>query len=169
MADAEHLPFRDHSFDLVYSWGVIHHSPDTRAAIREIRRVLRSNGRARVMIYQHRSLVGFMLWLRYGLLTGRPSRSLREIYDAQLESPGTKAYSPAEARAMFSDFSDVEVRSALSPGDLLLGAAGQRHGGILLDTARRLLPRWAIRRLFSGFGLHLMIEARRPPTNGAGS
>ena len=103
------------------------------------------------MIYQHRSLVGFMLWLRYGLLAGRPSRSLREIYAGQLESPGTKAYTPARgARDVLGFRGDVVVRSELSPGDLLLGAAGQRHGGILLDTARRLLPRWAIRRLLSG-------------------
>jgi len=35
--DAEKLPFADSSFDLVYSWGVIHHSPDTPAAVRDRR------------------------------------------------------------------------------------------------------------------------------------
>ena len=162
VTDAERLPFRDASFDLVYSWGVIHHSPDTGAAVREIQRVLRPAGRARVMIYQHRSLVGVMLWLRYAFLAGRPWRSLREIYARHLESPGTKAYTPAEARAMFSGFEAVQLRSELSPGDLLLGAAGQRHRGILLDAARRLYPRAAVRRFFAGWGLHLLIEASRP-------
>jgi SAM-dependent methyltransferase len=162
VSDAEHLPFRDASFDLVYSWGVIHHSPDTPAAVREIARVLQPGGRARVMIYHRRSLVGFMLWLRYGLLAGRPGRSLDEIYAQHLESPGTKAYSPARAREMFAGFSEVEVTSELGPGDLLLGAVGQRHRGPLLDAARRLYPRWAVRRLLSGCGLYLLIEARRP-------
>jgi SAM-dependent methyltransferase len=162
VADAERLPFRDESFDLVYSWGVIHHSPDTLAAVREIRRVLRPGGRVRVMIYQHRSLVGAMLWLRYALAVGRPWLSLREIYASHLESPGTKAFTPEEAAAMFSGFCEVQVRSELSPGDLLLGAAGQRHRGILLDTARRLYPRRAVRHLLAGFGLHLLIEAKRP-------
>ena len=167
VTNSERLPFEDASFDLVYSWGVIHHSPDTPAAVREIRRVLRPGGRARVMIYQQRSLVGAMLWLRYALLAGRPWRSLREIYAQHLESPGTKAYTPGEARGMFSDFADVAVRSELCPGDLLLGAAGQRHRGFLLDTARRFYPRWAVRRLFAGFGLHLLIEATRPPAGDA--
>src|SRR3990172_1171330 len=28
-ADAESLPFDDNTFDLVYSWGALHHTPDT--------------------------------------------------------------------------------------------------------------------------------------------
>jgi ubiquinone/menaquinone biosynthesis C-methylase UbiE len=65
VADAEKLPFRDASFDLVYSWGVLHHSPDTPRAVREVLRVLRPGGLARVMIYHAHSMVGYMLWLRY--------------------------------------------------------------------------------------------------------
>jgi SAM-dependent methyltransferase len=161
VTDARRLPFRDACFDLVYSWGVIHHSPDTPAAVREIRRVLRPGGRARVMIYRRRSLVGVMLWLRHGLLAGRPFTPLDELYAGRLESPGTKAYSPLEARALFAGFTAVATRSELSPGDLLLGAAGQRHQGPLLDAARRFFPRRLVRRALPGLGLHLLIEATR--------
>src|SRR5690606_4310576 len=80
VGDAEMLPFDDNSFDLVYSWGVIHHSPDTAAAAREILRVLKPGGRFRVMIYHKWSLVGAMLWLRYGLARGRPLTTLAEVY-----------------------------------------------------------------------------------------
>ena len=31
VSDAEHLPFADNTFDIVYSYGVMHHSPDTAA------------------------------------------------------------------------------------------------------------------------------------------
>jgi SAM-dependent methyltransferase len=161
VADAERLPCGDASFDLVYSWGVIHHSPDTPAAVRQIHRVLRPGGRARVMIYHRFSLVGCMLWLRHALLMGRPARSLDDVYARHLESPGTKAYSAAKARELFADFSEVRVRPQLGPGDLLLGAVGQRHHGPLLRVAKRLYPRWAVRRLLQGFGLYLLIEARR--------
>jgi len=114
------------------------------------------------MIYQQRSLVGVMLWLRYALLVGRPWCPLRELYARHLESPGTKAYTPGEARAMFSSFDAVHLRSELSPGDLLLGAVGQRHRGRLLHAARRLYPRAVVRRLFASWGLHLLIEAKGP-------
>lgn len=55
VADAERLDFPDNSFDLVYSHGVLHHTPDTQAAVREIYRVLRPSGRAMVMLYHRDS------------------------------------------------------------------------------------------------------------------
>jgi len=53
--DAEKMEFPDASFDFIWSWGVIHHSSDTSAIIRQMHRVLRPGGRAIVMVY-HRSL-----------------------------------------------------------------------------------------------------------------
>lgn len=44
VGDAENLDFADESFDRVYSWGVLHHSPDTLKAIAEVWRVLKRGG-----------------------------------------------------------------------------------------------------------------------------
>jgi SAM-dependent methyltransferase len=44
-ADAESLPFADHSFDLVLGHAVLHHLPDLEAAFAEFHRVLRPGGR----------------------------------------------------------------------------------------------------------------------------
>src|SRR5256885_654827 len=56
LQDAEVLPFDDNTFDLVYSNGVIHHTPNTRDVVREICRVLKPGGRAVVMVYAENSL-----------------------------------------------------------------------------------------------------------------
>ena len=161
VANAERLPFPDQSFDLVYSWGVLHHTPDTSRAVREVARVLRPGGRARVMLYHKQSIVGFMLWLRYGLLAGKPRRNLDDIFANHLESPGTKAFTVDEARALFRGFNSVTVRTVLTHGDLLESDAGQRHRGWLLSTARAIWPRRLIRTFLPGRGLFMLIEATK--------
>jgi len=58
--DAENLPFVDGSFDIVYSHGVLHHTPDTPRTIREIHRVLSPGGRAIIMLYYRDSFNYFI-------------------------------------------------------------------------------------------------------------
>lgn len=157
--DAENLAFADESFDIVYSWGVLHHSPDTEKAVNEVYRVLKPRGRAKIMVYHYYSFTGYMLWARYALMKGRPWESLAEIYSQYLESPGTKAYTINQARSLCSRFSNVKTDVKLSCGDLLEGAAGQRHGGRLLRLARKLWPRRIVRRFFADHGLFLLIDA----------
>lgn len=161
-ADAENLPFPDASFDIVYSWGVLHHTPDTQKAFAEAARVLRPGGTARIMIYHTWSLTGFMLWLRYGLAR-RKFPSMAEIYSEYLESPGTKAYTVRQAHELVrrAGFADADIRVQLGPGDLLQGGVGQRHQGRLLQIAKALWPRRLLQVLTPSLGLYLLIEARR--------
>jgi ubiquinone/menaquinone biosynthesis C-methylase UbiE len=161
VADAENLEFADRTFDIVYSWGVLHHSPDPRRAIAEAHRVLKDGGTARIMLYHKYSMVGFMLWMRYALLMLRPWRSLDYIYATYLESPGTHAYSRAQVRDLFKQFRTVSITTKLSHGDLLSSAAGQRHRGVMLSVARRLWPRKIIERLFPNAGLFMLITATK--------
>jgi SAM-dependent methyltransferase len=159
VGDAEHLEFPDATFDLVYSWGVIHHTPNTAAAVKEILRVLKPGGEARVMVYHRHSMLAYMLWLRYALMCLRPWRGLSCVVAEHLESPGTKAYTVLEARALFADFAPVEVKVQVTHGDLLSSQAGQRHRGLCLAVARTLWPRWFIRRFCRRRGLFMLIRA----------
>jgi ubiquinone/menaquinone biosynthesis C-methylase UbiE len=158
VGDAENLPFNDGEFDMVYSWGVIHHSPNTPRAVDEIHRVLKKGGQARIMIYNKRSMIGYMLWVRYALMKFRPFMSLKKIYATYLESPGTKAYTVKEAKEMFKKFSDIKIDTLLTHGDLLTSKAGQRHEGILLDIVRKIYPRFIIRKLLPKNGLFMLIS-----------
>jgi SAM-dependent methyltransferase len=117
VADAERLPFADETFDLVYSWGVLHHTPETRQVADEVRRVLRPGGEARIMLYSRRSWVAFGAWARYALARGRPWRSIASILAAHVESPGTKAYTTAEIRSLFREFDAVSLRRFVTPYD----------------------------------------------------
>jgi SAM-dependent methyltransferase len=162
LSSAESLPFRDACFDIVYSWGVLHVTPDTRTAFAEAYRVLRPGGELRAMIYHRPSFVGLMLRARYGWLRLKPWMSHSDLYGNFLESPGTKAFTPAEARSFLPECDSVEIRTVISFGDLLQGAVGQRHQGQVLAAAKRLWPRTLVRRL-PRFGLYMLINAKKSP------
>jgi SAM-dependent methyltransferase len=71
-ASATDLPFADASFDVVYSFKVLPHVPDLRAALAEIRRVLRPEGRAFVEVYNPWSLKRVANGVTGALGRGRP-------------------------------------------------------------------------------------------------
>jgi SAM-dependent methyltransferase len=128
VADAEKLPFEAATFDIVYSWGVLHHSPDTEQAFREVSRVLRPGGVFRGMVYHVPSWSGWMVWAMQSLLRGNPFRSVKRSLFDHLESPGTKAYSVREARIMLErDFAGVNLATRPNPGDLLLIRPSEKY------------------------------------------
>lgn len=116
-ADAERLPFEDGSFDRVYSWGVLHHTPDTRRAVAEAIRVLRPGCEACVMLYARHSWVGYGLWVRHALLPGRPRRSLASVLAAHMESEGTKGFTKRELRELFSVLDDLRIEKVRTSYD----------------------------------------------------
>jgi 2-polyprenyl-3-methyl-5-hydroxy-6-metoxy-1,4-benzoquinol methylase len=78
--DAEALSFKDDTFDLVWSWGVIHHSSKTARIVREISRVLKPHGQTRIMVYNRDALLARLVLLRYYVLgQGYRTKSTDEV------------------------------------------------------------------------------------------
>lgn len=112
VADAENLPFDNDSFDVVYSFGVLHHTPDTQKAIDEVHRVLKPGGRIIIMLYNRTSL---HVWLGAPLyaaarLSGERRADGQKLVDSWIRiydgdgNPLGKAYSRSEMDKMFSKF-----------------------------------------------------------------
>jgi ubiquinone/menaquinone biosynthesis C-methylase UbiE len=116
--DAERMPFNDESFDLVYAFGVLHHTPNTEAVVAEIYRVLRPGGLALIGLYHRDS---WFFWCQTLLANGLINRGLwqkgwrrllSEIeYRSELNSalPLVKVYSRTQVRQLFSEFSNIDV------------------------------------------------------------
>ena len=156
IGDGENLSFPDESFDVVYSFGVLHHTPDTDRAIREVHRVLRPRGKAIVMLYHRGSLAYWGgLIFKQGILRGKLLRnSVAEIMSRQVEygaeesRPLVKAYSRDEARKLFHDFSGCEISiNQLTRPEL-------RPFG-------RIVPEPTFNWLAEHFGWNLLIKATR--------
>ena len=148
-ADAENLAFKSDEFELTYCWGVLHHTPNPERAIQEIYRVTKSGGEICIMLYHRHSLVALQLYLLFGLLAFRPFQSLKNIIANHHESPGTKAYTVAEARQMFSAFKELEIRVRLTPYDL-------RY------RRDKYLPRWVGKLIPQRLGWFMVIRGRKP-------
>jgi len=116
-ADGRTLPFATGSFDFVYSWGVLHHSPDLERSLLELLRVLRPGGEFAVMLY-HRESIRYRYLIRYleGFVHGE-SRFLDELQLASRYTDGkdkegnphTWPVTEAEMRHVFRSASKVDV------------------------------------------------------------
>jgi SAM-dependent methyltransferase len=141
-ADAEQLPFPDASFEVVYSWGVLHHTPDADHALQEAVRVLRPGGRLCLMLYARHSWVTAGLWARHALLRGRPWHGPRRVLAEHLESSGTRGYTKAELRRLLPDLEDLSVTRVGTHTDRrvagpLAGSTARWLGFYLIITGRQ--------------------------------
>lgn len=113
---AEDLPFDSNEFDLVYSFGVLHHTPDTNAAIDEVYRVLKTDGQAIIMLYARGWKHYIKRCLIHGLLLGKLFKyklSWQAVYDEVSEvngsSPKSGVYTKRQVKKMFSKFGEVKI------------------------------------------------------------
>jgi len=105
------LPYPDETFDLVYSYGVLHHISFVEDTLFEIRRVLKPGGTVMAMLYNKDSLLYAysIQWLhRFDDLSEKVRTAM---YSERNEGcPYTKAYTKIEARELFEHwFTNVSI------------------------------------------------------------
>lgn len=109
--DAEALEFKNESFDFVWSWGVIHHSSNTRKILEEINRVLKPGGEAIIMVY-YRTLWGyyFLPAVYQGIIKGKFFKGYSLHYLNQNLTDGAIAryYSFNDWKKLVEDLFEVE-------------------------------------------------------------
>lgn len=149
--DAENIPFKNNSFDIVYSFGVLHHTPKTQEAINELHRVLKPGGRCLIMLY-HKGYQYYYIHLVHGILGFKrlfysEEQILSKKYD---KTPLSKMYSKKDAALLFSRFKEIDFE--------VLTYGGNKKS--LRFTWIYLLFKW-FPVLLKNFGSFLIIRASK--------
>ena len=156
-ADAERLPFDSNSFDLVWSWGVIHHTPRTESAITEIHRVLKPGGEARLMVYHRNSIfywINVML-IRGVLMGGLLKRSPAKLVDHYSDGRIARYFSARQLLELMAEFSSTHARVFSQPTEVYPLPRW------LKDHAIRLLPDAITSALAGHWGRFLYVQASK--------
>ena len=145
VADGEHLPFPDNTFDLVYAHGVVQYTPDPRQLVTECHRVLKPGGRAVLQVYNRVS------WLN----------ALSKLMNVGLEHDGAPVllkFSIGEFRRLLAGFREITIVPERFPVKSRLhgGWKGAVYNGLFVGTFNAL-PRALVRR----FGWHLLAFCRK--------
>ena len=157
--DAENLDFPDQSFDLVWTWGVIHHSSRTGKIIHHIHRVLRLCGEARIMVYNLEGMAAYISIVRKYLFGFWRGRGLDECLWSDTDGFCARFYTKdilADTLRML--FDDVTVQTFGQDADAFpvprqlrrilmrtkspakIAEVGNRRGAFLFAIAKKSVP-----------------------------
>ena len=180
--NATSLDFPDSTFDVVYSFGVLHHIPEAGKAVAEIHRVLKPGGELLVMVYNRASInyvVEIMFMRKLGLrilslpgaisllqLIGFPREKLerhrelrrqhRRMTDEEWLSRNTDGPDNPYSR-VYSAAEVAELLAAFRIKDHQVDFFDHRHWGAL----GRLLPRKLRKALGRHWGWHRIVYAKK--------
>lgn len=150
--DAEHLAFPDESFDFVWSWGVIHHSSNTKRILEEISRVLRPGGQALIMVYYRGWWDYYVNEFLYGIFSGNlfKTKSLHKSVQMHTDGALARYYTFAEWRALAGDYFKVDELGTLGPKTDVLPLPGGRVKNMIMKFFPNTLNRLCASRLRMG-------------------
>lgn len=107
VANAEEFTF-DRTFDLVYSFGVIHHTPNPRAVIQRIAQHQKEGQELRIMLYSKISYKLFWAMHTYDKWDiSRMNETIQEFAEAQTGCPVAYTYTFDEIRELLSPWYDI--------------------------------------------------------------
>ena len=104
---------KNETFDLIWSFGVIHHSPHPEIILKKCNDFLADNGEIRMMVYSKLSYKTFNLMKESNIWDFDKLDTLIATYsEAQTGCPITYSYTLEGAKQLFSDFTILDIKKA---------------------------------------------------------
>lgn len=151
--DAQAIDFPDDTFDIVWSWGVIHHSAMTGRIVKGIHRILRKGGEAYVMVYNLEGMPAYITMARSYMLGFWRGRSLDEYLWRDTDGFMARYYSKDQLADLFNTFFErVTVQSLGQDADAVPLPRALRRIALRAISAER------VKRLANARGGFLMVH-----------
>ncbi|MBU6383437.1 MAG: methyltransferase domain-containing protein [Verrucomicrobia bacterium] len=156
---SKHIPL-DH-YDVIFSFGVIHHTPHPDKIIQELKHFLKRNGKIKIMVYSRYCWKTLWVLFKHGKLKfWNLSKLLAAHSEAQIGCPVTYTYSRSSGRKLLESHGFKVDRVHV---DHIFPYKIAEY--VQYKYVKIWYFRWMPRRLFrwleTKFGWHLCIEASR--------
>lgn len=145
------------SYDLIYSFGVIHHSPHPEKIINEIKKYCNKNTVVKIMVYYRYSWKVLWILFKYGKGTfWKLDQLIAENSEAATGSPVTYVFSKREAKRLLKGFRITDLKvDHIFPYSIPEYIKYKYR----IVWYFRILPKNIFRWLETNFGWHLLITA----------
>lgn len=160
VGDAEELStyVEPEVFDFIYSFGVIHHTPNPPSVLEEIKKFCNKDTRIRLMFYSKYSWKALEFYLQHGWkFKFNYKKTIQYFAEAQLNCPVAEVYSLEELKELFKDFEIVEIKKDhIFPyiiSDYIKGKLKRR-------LIFRIIPKKIFKYLESKLGWHYLITLK---------
>lgn len=147
-------------YDLIYSFGVIHHTPHPDRVVAQVRKYSRPGGIVKIMVYYRYSWKVLWILLTYGRgQFWRLGELVARHSEAETGCPVTYTYSRRTAEQLLKGFDVLDMQVAHIFPYRIKDYVQHRY---VKEWYFRAMPQWLFRWLEAHFGWHLCITARVP-------
>jgi ubiquinone/menaquinone biosynthesis C-methylase UbiE len=145
-------------YDLIYSFGVLHHTPNIKIALKEIKRFSKPGTTIKLMLYSRFSTKSLSLWLRYGWRVGFSlDKAVALQSEAQFGCPITRTFSRSHAHKVAKE-AGFRVTKMYKQHIFPFAIKPYVNYEYKFKWYWKILPKACFRKLESFFGWHLLIE-----------
>jgi len=145
-------------FDLIYSFGVIHHSPEPSKIIEGIQKYCHKETVIKIMLYSFFSFKTLEAWIKYGWRFNFSFKKSIEYYaEAQLGCPIAKTYTKNNLKNLFHEFDIISIKKDHIFPYKIDDYIKQKYNKRFIF---KILPKSIFKKLESILGWHWLIELK---------
>jgi ubiquinone/menaquinone biosynthesis C-methylase UbiE len=146
-------------YDLIYSFGVIHHTSNPEKCIENFSKLLKPNGELKIMVYNRHSWKVFWILMKSGFKFWKLKKMISKYSEAQTGCPVTFSYTKNEFKNILKKYG-FECKN-ISIEHIFPYKIDEYKKGIYKNVWYfRFIPNYVFKKIESVLGWHLCVTAK---------